>query len=123
MEAYSQRIRHHLDDLLDDLAPHPDTDRARDQLNRLFEEIGVDELQVRDRAATRAGEIPAVVDFSLTVLPGETIGIVGESGCGKSTVAMAVMQYMGANGGIKSGSITFNDIFFQNFRISLDQKK
>ncbi len=56
---------------------------------------------------TRAGEIPAVVDFSLNVLPGETIGIVGESGCGKSTVAMAVMQYMGANGGIKSGSITF----------------
>jgi peptide/nickel transport system ATP-binding protein len=53
------------------------------------------------------GEIPAVVDFSLTVKPGETIGIVGESGCGKSTVAMAVMQYMGANGGIKSGSISF----------------
>ena len=58
---------------------------------------------------TRAGEIPAVVDFSLTVKPGETIGIVGESGCGKSTVAMAIMQYMGANGGIKSGSITFKD--------------
>ncbi len=56
---------------------------------------------------TRAGEIPAVVDFSVEVLPGETIGIVGESGCGKSTVAMAVMQYMGANGGIKSGSIMF----------------
>jgi peptide/nickel transport system ATP-binding protein len=56
---------------------------------------------------TRAGEIPAVVDFSLTVKPGETIGIVGESGCGKSTVAMAIMQYMGANGGIKSGSIMF----------------
>ncbi len=56
---------------------------------------------------TRAGEIPAVVDFSLTLFPGETVGIVGESGCGKSTVAMAIMQYMGANGGIKSGSITF----------------
>ena len=56
---------------------------------------------------TRAGEIPAVVDFSVEVLPGETIGIVGESGCGKSTVAMAIMQYMGANGGIKSGSIMF----------------
>ena len=56
---------------------------------------------------TRAGEIPAVVDFSLTVKPGETIGIVGESGCGKSTVAMAIMQHMGANGGIKSGSIKF----------------
>ena len=56
---------------------------------------------------TRAGEIPAVVDFSLTVKPGETIGIVGESGCGKSTVAMAIMQHMGSNGGIKSGSIKF----------------
>ena len=58
---------------------------------------------------TRAGEIPAVVDFSLTVRPGETIGLVGESGCGKSTVAMAIMRHMGANGGIKSGSITFKD--------------
>ncbi|MCP4295739.1 MAG: ABC transporter ATP-binding protein [Proteobacteria bacterium] len=57
--------------------------------------------------STRAGEIPAVVDFSLTVKPGETIGIVGESGCGKSTVAMAIMQHMGANGDLKSGSIPF----------------
>ena len=56
---------------------------------------------------TRAGEIPAVIDFSLTVKRGETVGLVGESGCGKSTVAMAIMQYMGSNGGIKSGSIKF----------------
>jgi len=56
---------------------------------------------------TRAGEIPAVVDFNLVVRPGETIGIVGESGCGKSTVALAIMQYMGGNGGIKSGQILF----------------
>jgi peptide/nickel transport system ATP-binding protein len=56
---------------------------------------------------TRAGEIPAVIDFSLTVNKGETVGLVGESGCGKSTVAWAIMQYMGKNGGIKSGSIKF----------------
>ncbi len=56
---------------------------------------------------TRAGEIPAVIDFNLTVYPGETIGLVGESGCGKSTVAMAIMQYMGSNGAVKSGSIKF----------------
>ena len=56
---------------------------------------------------TRAGEIPAVVDFSLEVKKGETIGLVGESGCGKSTVAMAIMQYMGHNGAVKSGSIEF----------------
>ena len=56
---------------------------------------------------TRAGEIPAVVDFSLEVKRGETIGLVGESGCGKSTIAMAIMQYMGNNGAVKSGTIEF----------------
>lgn len=56
---------------------------------------------------TRAGEIPAVVDFNLTLYPGEAVGIVGESGCGKSTVAMAIMQYMGSNGGIVGGEILF----------------
>lgn len=56
---------------------------------------------------TRAGEIPAVVDFNLTLRAGEAVGIVGESGCGKSTVALAIMQYMGKNGGIKSGEIKF----------------
>ncbi len=56
---------------------------------------------------TRAAEVPAVIDFSLTVNEGETVGLVGESGCGKSTVAMAIMNYMGTNGLIKSGSIRF----------------
>ena len=56
---------------------------------------------------TRATEVPAVIDFSLAVNEGETVGLVGESGCGKSTVAMAIMNYMGTNGLIKSGSIRF----------------
>ena len=59
---------------------------------------------------TRAGEIPAVIDFSLTVGKGESIGLVGESGCGKSTVAMAIMRYVGNNGTIKSGSIKFKGV-------------
>src|SRR2546421_12428956 len=57
---------------------------------------------------TRAGAVPAVYDFNLTVNPGEAVGIVGESGCGKSTVALAIMQYMGKNGGITGGQILFN---------------
>jgi peptide/nickel transport system ATP-binding protein len=57
---------------------------------------------------TRAGEIPAVVDFNLRVMPGEAVGIVGESGCGKSTVALAIMQYMGRNGAVTGGEILFN---------------
>ena len=56
---------------------------------------------------TRAGEIPAVVDFNLKLMPGEAQGIVGESGCGKSTVALAIMQYLGKNGRIVCGEILF----------------
>jgi ABC-type glutathione transport system ATPase component len=60
-----------------------------------------------DLIYTRAGEVPAVYDFSLTVNPGEAIGIVGESRCGKSTVALAIMQYMGKNGAVTAGEIRF----------------
>jgi peptide/nickel transport system ATP-binding protein len=56
---------------------------------------------------TRGGEIPAVMDFSCTVMPGEAMGLVGESGCGKSTVALGVMQDLGVNGRIVGGSIRF----------------
>ena len=56
---------------------------------------------------TRLREIPAVMDFSVTVQPGEAVGLVGESGCGKSTVALGVMQDLGKNGAIVGGSIKF----------------
>ena len=56
---------------------------------------------------TRLREIPAVMDFSCIVQPGEAMGLVGESGCGKSTVALGVMQDLGVNGRIVGGSIKF----------------
>ena len=56
---------------------------------------------------TRAGEIPAVIDFSLRLDTGDAIALVGESGCGKSTVAMAIMRYLGRNGAIVGGQILF----------------
>ncbi len=67
-------------------------------------------LECRDLSIsffTRGGEIPAVVDFNLTLMPGEAHGIVGESGCGKSTVALAIMHYLGSNGAIVGGEILF----------------
>jgi peptide/nickel transport system ATP-binding protein len=56
---------------------------------------------------TRLREIPAVMDFSVSIQPGEAVGLVGESGCGKSTVALGVMQDLGVNGRVVGGSIKF----------------
>jgi peptide/nickel transport system ATP-binding protein len=56
---------------------------------------------------TSKGEIPAVTDFSCRIMPGEAMGLVGESGCGKSTVALAVMRYLGQSGRITKGTIRF----------------
>ncbi len=55
----------------------------------------------------RGGEIEAVQNVSFEICRGETHGIVGESGCGKSTVAWAVLNFLGANGYVKRGSIKF----------------
>lgn len=55
----------------------------------------------------RGGEIEAVQDVSFEIRRGESYGIVGESGCGKSTVAWAIVNFLGANGYVKRGSIKF----------------
>ena len=67
--------------------------------------LEIDELSIS--FFTRLREIPAVMDFSVTVQPGEAVGLVGESGCGKSTVALGVMRDLGKNGRIVGGSIKF----------------
>ncbi|MBC7250212.1 MAG: ABC transporter ATP-binding protein [Anaerolineae bacterium] len=56
---------------------------------------------------TRKGDVPAVRDVSFEIRRGETHGIVGESGCGKSTVAFSIVNFLGRNGRIVGGSILF----------------
>jgi peptide/nickel transport system ATP-binding protein len=56
----------------------------------------------------KAETVVAVPDLSFSVMPGESYGLVGESGCGKSTTAMAIMGYLGETGMIAGGSIRFD---------------
>ena len=56
---------------------------------------------------TRKGDVEAVRSASFHVREGETIGLVGESGCGKSTIAFGIVNFLGPNGKIVEGSIRF----------------
>jgi len=54
---------------------------------------------------TSSGEIAAVDDVDLTVLRGRTLGIVGESGCGKSVLSLSIMRLIAHPGRIAAGRV------------------
>ncbi len=61
--------------------------------------LRVEDLVVEFPVAGTTQKVHAVSGISLDVLPGETLGLVGESGCGKSTTGRAVMQLPRPTGG------------------------
>ena len=67
--------------------------------------LEIDNLRVAYR--TQRGQAHAVDGVSLAVAPGEYLGLVGESGCGKSTIAKAILGILPANGRVAGGAIRF----------------
>jgi len=68
-------------------------------------------LRIDDLSVTfvrRDRDLPVVRHASLEIGPGQTYGLVGESGCGKTTTALALMRYLAGNGRVDSGSIVFD---------------
>lgn len=57
--------------------------------------------------STKNGEVGAVRGVSFKIDAGETFGLAGESGSGKSSIAYAIMRYLPSNGRIAAGRILF----------------
>src|SRR3954451_22315030 len=66
--------------------------------------LRVEDLVVEFPVGRSGLKVHAVSGISLDVLPGETVGLVGESGCGKSTTGRAIMQLPKPT----SGHVMFN---------------
>jgi len=76
--------------------------------------LDVENLEVR--FWTRRGTVHAVNSISFTLSPGETLGIVGESGCGKSVTALALMGILPRAGRVTAGTVRYDgrDLYTQS---------
>src|SRR5512138_1778092 len=70
-------------------------------------EITLKAVDLEIKYRTRQATLTALRHVDFEVGRGQIVGLVGESGCGKSTVASAVMRLLPANGEITSGELLF----------------
>jgi len=66
-----------------------------------------------------SGLKPVLRDLSFELMPGQTLGICGSSGCGKSTVILALLGMLHKQGGYATGEVMYNDMNL----LELDEKR
>jgi len=76
--------------------------------DRLGEAVAVDVSHVDVTYTVRGHDRLTVRDISFQIGRNESFGLVGESGCGKTTMALALTRYLARNGRVSQGSITVN---------------
>jgi len=59
-------------------------------------------------------ELKPLTEFPLTINSGQTLGIVGESGCGKTMLALSIMRLVPSGGKIINGEILFPVMIIKN---------
>ena len=75
--------------------------------------LSVNNLSIE--AHTRMGVVRVVKDLSFSIRQGETLGVVGESGCGKTVTALSIMKLLPKETlKISSGNIIFNNKAINN---------
>jgi len=70
----------------------------------------LDVIDLKTYYHTLRGPVKAVDSVCFQVEKGEAMGLAGESGCGKTTVALSILKLLPTNGKILGGKIMFNDI-------------
>lgn len=77
-------------------------------------------LEVKDLKThffTDKGTVKAVDGVTFDLTEGKTLGVVGESGCGKSITAMSILRLIDKNGGIVNGTVSYNGREIQDIPI------
>ena len=97
----------------------PEATRGVGEAYAANRDLVLDVRDLRVHYATPSGEVIAVNGVSFGLRRGEILGLVGESGCGKTTTAMAILRLVRPPGRVVGGRISLNGTDL----LSLDQKQ
>jgi oligopeptide/dipeptide ABC transporter ATP-binding protein len=93
-----------------DISPEPPPLRNGDPLAEPVEDVLLDIRNLRTYFYTQDGVVKAVDGVDFHVRRGEVVGLVGESGCGKSVMSLSVMRLIAHPGKIESGEVWFDGV-------------